>query len=340
MRVSLGLFAICLSSCAQLAVSTSLDHHLHEIRSESRGLRPKPELTLAECAYLAHYGLEQAEAVDHRFGYCDRGGFKIAVHCYEPPEPQRVVVISHGYYDHAGTWKHAIPALLAAGNTVVIYDHPGHGLSGGKRASIDDFKHYVDVFEEVLGDCRRRSELPVVLVGHSMGCAVITDYLLDRDRSFEPAQTIFLAPLIRPSLWGPSRFANAALGWAISAVPRVFVRNSSDPSYLEFVKDDPLHHRSVPLDWAGALLAWNRRACEFVPAGGLPIRILQGGRDGTVAWEYNLEFLGRKFPDATVRMFADGRHQLLNEAEPVRLEVVRELVDAAGRGSGGFASDR
>jgi alpha-beta hydrolase superfamily lysophospholipase len=320
-----------LSSCAQSPVPTSLDSHLHEIRSESKSIHPKRKFTAAENAYVAHYGLNQAEVVDHRFGYCDRGDFKIALHWYEPPVPQRVVVVSHGYYDHTGTWKHAIPALLAAGNTVVIYDHPGHGLSNGKRASIDDFRHYVDVLEDVLDDCQRRSRLPIVLAGHSMGCAVITDYLLDRDRSFKPSQTVFLAPLVRPSAWGPSKFGQTALAGALSSVPRVFTRNSSDPSYLEFVKQDPLHHRDVPLDWIRALVAWNQRASDFAPAEGLPIRILQGARDGTVAWKYNLEFLGRKFPDATVRIFADGKHQLLNEAEPLRSEVVQELVDAAGR---------
>jgi alpha-beta hydrolase superfamily lysophospholipase len=238
------------------------------------------------------------------------------------------VVVSHGYYDHAGTWRHAIPALLEAGNAVVIYDQPGHGLSSGARASISDFGEYVDVLECVMDGCRDRSELPIVLAGHSMGCAVITEYLLERDRAHEPARAVFVAPLVQTSFWGLSKVGQAGLSWAVSSVPRVFRKNSSDPGYLDFVKQDPLHHGWVPFEWIGALKVWNERAKNFTPSSQMPVRILQGAEDKTVQWEYNLDFLKSKFPDATVQFFPEGRHQLLNEAEPLRSEVLRELVDA------------
>lgn len=324
----LGTLSCCLSSCTPSRLATPIHGHLQEIRSESEPIHSKEKFTAAENAYVSHYGLDQEDSIKHRFGYCERGGYKIALHWYEPPTPKRIVVISHGYYDHSGTWKHAIPALLEAGNTVVIYDQPGHGLSNGKRATIDDFQHYVDVLEEVLNDCQRRSRLPIVLAGHSMGCAIITDYLLDRGRDFEPAQTVFLAPLIRSAFWGPSKFGHGLLAWATPSIPRVYRKNSSNPTYLDFVRQDPLHHPKVPLDWIDALLNWNKRIESFPPAQDVPIRILQGAKDGTAAWKYNLEFISQKFPDSTVSMFAEGRHQLLNESAPIRKEVLQELVDA------------
>jgi len=330
--VGIGLVGICASSCSQPTVPTNLESYLLDIRDGLRPLRAEAEFTESDRAYVAHYGLGQADDVAHRFGYCERGGFRIAQHWFEPPSPKRVVVISHGYYDHAGTWRHAIRALLAADCSVVVYDHPGHGLSGGDRAAIGDFRQYSEVFGEVLEDCRQHCKLPVVLLGHSMGCAVITDYLLGSGRNVEPVQTVFLAPLVRPALWGPSKFLQSAVGWAVPSVPRVFTENSSDPDYLEFVKADPLHHRRVPLAWTGALSAWQQRVEAFAPAPGTPMRILQGGRDATVAWRYNLGFLGRKFPEASVRMFDAGRHQLLNEAEELRSEVLSELVGAVCAG--------
>ena len=316
------------SSCAQVPTASTIDPHLEKIRSEARPIRPREQFTESERAYLVHYGLDISEAAVHRFGYHDCEKFDVALHWYEPTSPKRMVVISHGYYDHCGTWKHAIPALLAAGNSVVIYDHPGHGLSEGARASIDDFSDYVDVFETVVDDCKSRSQLPVVLAGHSMGCAVITEYLLDRQRSFQPSHAVFVAPLVRPTLWGPSKFGQSALSWAVSSVPRVLTRNSSNDEYLRFVEQDPLHHRSVPLKWTSALVDWNERASGFVPATAYPIRLIQGEKDGTVNWKFNLPFLQEKFPEATVRTFPTGRHQLLNESDSLRSEVLEELVES------------
>jgi alpha-beta hydrolase superfamily lysophospholipase len=320
-----------LSACAHSTPDPSpvLESQLEEIRDLQRPLHSKEDFSAAEQAYLAHYGLRQAPAVDHHFGFLDCRGTKVAAHWCQPPAAQRLVVVAHGYYDHCGTWKHAIPALLADGNAVFIYDHPGHGLSEGERASIEDFRDYAVVLDEVVTFCQGRSELPIVLAGHSMGCAVITEFLLGHHRHFEPARTVFLSPLVRPTSWNAARVGHAALDWLVAAVPRVPTENSSDPVYLEFVRHDPLHHRSVPLAWTGALFAWNERAETFVPDGaGRPVTILQGVKDKTVSWEFNLDFLSARFPNHAVRMFPEGRHQLLNEAEPLRSEVLGELADA------------
>ena len=323
-----------LLACMPSNPPSNLQIQLEEISSSSRPLHTQRKFTIAEVAYCSHYGLRQFGLVQHRFGFRNYSNCKIALHWYEPLNPKRAVVVCHGYFDHSGTWKHAIPALLEAGNTVIIYDHPGHGLSHGERASIQDFGDYVDVLAQVLADCQSRSELPIVLAGHSMGCAVITDYLLLRNPGFKTPRTVFLAPLVQPSKWQSVRVAEKLLTWAVSSVPRILTKNSSNSDYLNFVKADPLHHRRIPLAWTSALLDWNQRAEDFAPSTGRPLTILQGARDDTVDWKYNLDYLRRKFPDATVRMFREGRHQLLNESTPLRSEVIVELV-AAVKGSRG-----
>jgi len=301
-------------------VTTSLD----EIREAKRVLHSKREASKAERDYLAYYELDQSNEIEHRLGYLACGPFAIFLHHYVPRNPQRVVVVSHGYFDHAGTWKHAIPALLAAGNTVAIYDQPGHGLSDGERATIGDFRDYVDVLETMVERFREQADLPIVLAGHSMGCAVISDYLLDRQG--DAAGAVLVSPLIRSAAWVPSKVGHAAVGWALPSVPRVFMQNSSDEDYLQFVKDDPLHHREVPFPWSKALFEWNRRAEIFEPREDCPIHILQGERDSTVDWPYNLAFLSEKFPNASIDRFEEGEHQLLNEATPLRSTVLETLT--------------
>lgn len=307
---------------------------LNEIREAGRPVHSKDEASAAERNYLSHFGLHQADEVDHRFGYLACGDVDVFMHRCEPPNPKRVVV-SHGYYDHTGTWKHAISALLAAGNAVVIYDQPGHGLSGGERATVDDFHEYIDVLETMVGRCQEESSknLPIVLAGHSMGCAVISDYLLERRGDATGA--VLISPLIRSAAWVPSKVGHAAVGWVLPSVPRVFMQNSADEDYLQFVKDDPLHHREVPFAWTKALFEWNRRAETFEPRDDCEVHILQGEADSTVDWKFNLAFLGEKFPRSTVDRFEGGEHQLLNEAPPLRSAVLEELVTAVA----GFPGD-
>src|SRR3712207_8976792 len=82
-------------------------------------------------------------------------------------DPARLVVLVHGYGEHIGRYEHVARALAARGATVVGPDHVGHGRSGGEQALVEDF-------EAVIADLRprvqdARGELPVVMVGHSMG---------------------------------------------------------------------------------------------------------------------------------------------------------------------------
>ena len=60
------------------------------------------------------------------------------------------ILISHGYYDHAGLYGHLIEHLLSRGWNVAIFDHIGHGLSSGSRAEIQDFDQYVQVLSRVV----------------------------------------------------------------------------------------------------------------------------------------------------------------------------------------------
>ena len=321
----LGSFLMIFSSCSTQPIS-SVDAHLQVIRHTAKPLHSKQAFTQAETSYLAHYDLEQAADIEHHFGYLGQDQGKVAVHWFESPKASRIVVVCHGYFDHTGTWKHAIPALLDAGNSVLIYDHPGHGLSEGEPAFINDFRDYVVVLEKVLDYCRRHTDLPIVLAGHSMGCAVISDYILERQR--KESHAVFIAPLIRTAGWRASKISHAFFGRLFPTVPRVFRKNSSDRAYLEFVKADPLHCRRVPLAWTKALIDWNKRSESFAPREDCQVRILQGARDSTVNWKFNLAFLKSKLPQSSVFMFPEGQHQLLNEAQPLLADVLKELVSA------------
>ena len=78
-------------------------------------------------------------------------------------------VLVHGAWHGAWCWHKVVPRLESAGHTVVTLDLPAHGTDATpvKEVTMDD---HVDRVGEVL---EAQSE-PAVLVGHSMGGAIIT----------------------------------------------------------------------------------------------------------------------------------------------------------------------
>ena len=50
-----------------------------------------------------------------------------------PPEPERVVVLAHGFAEHSGRYDSLGAWFAARGVAVHALDHEGHGRSAGRR---------------------------------------------------------------------------------------------------------------------------------------------------------------------------------------------------------------
>jgi alpha-beta hydrolase superfamily lysophospholipase len=281
---------------------------------------PHPDIS----TYFSFYGLDIPCKL-HRFGYVKVKQWSIATHIYYPEGKIRgTVIAAHGYYDHTGTWKHALKALIAHGFAVVIYDQPGHGLSNGARAEIKNFSEYVAVLKMMLASAHKTMPGPYHIVAHSMGCAATMDYLLSDPSASGVDRVVLVAPLVRSMHWRLSTGGQALAKSFVSTVRRKFRKNSSDRAYLRFVKKDPLHARTVPLSWVDALKAWNFRAVKL-KASQRKLLIIQGDHDKTVDAKYNLAFLKERFPNRKVMTIKGGDHQLFNELPMMRAKTLSAL---------------
>jgi alpha-beta hydrolase superfamily lysophospholipase len=65
---------------------------------------------------------------------------------------------------------------------------------------------------------------------------------------------------------------------------------------------------------------WDKRAAEY-PTIDRKIKIIQGSRDMTVDWRYNIEVIRSKFATTDVTMIEGGDHELLNESDMIRGKV-------------------
>lgn len=102
-----------------------------------------------------------------------------AIHIWEPIQPRGVILAIHGGMAHAGDY--VTPALYfrKKGFATVSYDMCGH--DNKKRVDIPGFHSFLDDGELFLKWVKSNyPELPIFVMGHSMGALIATHLGLDR----------------------------------------------------------------------------------------------------------------------------------------------------------------
>ncbi len=250
--------------------------------------------------------------------------FNIALHVWKPIQPRATLWVLHGYFDHVGLFQHVIRWALSQQMAVVAFDLPGHGLSSGEPAVIDDFGQYRAVLTALLDQLQPALPQPAYGVGQSTGAAIIIDTLLNPP--FSPAQSpwekvVLLAPLVRPVAWRSVNMSYRLVKPFSEFVPRTFNGNTNDPNFLHFLENnEPLQAKVISARWVGAMINWANKMETLVPSQISPC-IIQGDLDQTVDYPFNLSLLQRQFHQPTIHMLAGAYHHLVNESETIRQQI-------------------
>lgn len=254
-------------------------------------------------------------------GRMDAGGYDIVGQVWIPDQPVATLFLIHGFYDHMGLFRHLIEWALSMNFAVISCDLPGHGLSSGPRASINDFAEYQVVLQRLFEEASAlQLPAPWHLCGQSTGGAILIDHLLNHGiESPAQGQVILLAPLVRPRAWGWSRLSYYLLNPFVTGIARRFSENSNAPAFLPFLLADPLQPQRLPTAWVGALARWIKRV-EAAPVSLRSPLIIQGEADMTVDWSHNLGVLSEKFSQPRILMLRDARHHLANEIPEFRAQ--------------------
>ncbi|GHE21032.1 alpha/beta hydrolase [Halomonas urumqiensis] len=285
--------------------------------------------------YLTHYGLSPlvADHVGLHAGYVQAGDFQLWTQVWSPAEPVGTAFVVHGYFDHLGLYRHLLERLLDRNWRVVLWDLPGHGLSSGARASINDFDDYGNCLLDLQRHLEEEglAQRPWLGVGQSTGAAILATDALTHGDNGRWAGLALLAPLVRPWGWNQSSWLHLLVGPFVRSIPRKFRDNSTDSAFADFLREgDPLQADRVAIDWVSAMRRWMPKLLAM-PPNPVPTLILQGEQDLTVDWEWNLGVLEHKFPNAEIHRHPEARHHLVNEAEPIRrmlFEVLDRFIDS------------
>ncbi len=286
------------------------------------GARPSEEMR----AFCRFYGIaftEHRADLEHLAGYVNSGPYRVALHCWRQPQAVANLFIVHGYYDHTGLFSKLVAWGIEQRCNVVIFDLPGHGLSSGEPAVIHDFGDYAQAIHDVL-ERVRLPELPLWALGQSTGCAALVEYA--RRFAWPFTAAVFLAPLVRPANWRAVRVAHRTLKPFVRSVRRKFPVNTGDRDFLAFQQRDPLQCTVMPLAWISALGRW-LATLEKRDLGVGPVLVIQGDRDATVDWRYNLPYVQALFPKTEVLSLPGAGHQLANETESVRTRYFTRITE-------------
>ncbi|HVP31118.1 MAG TPA: lysophospholipase [Myxococcota bacterium] len=258
------------------------------------------------------------------------GGLSLHRRAWLPPQPRRVIAVAHGYAEHAGRYD-ALGAWFAArGFAVHALDHRGHGRSEGPRGHVARFDDFLDDLERFLALVRgEHPDVPVTLLGHSMGGLIVASLLA------RGASTIDDAVLSAAALAFPPDMSRVRLGLARIArriAPRLRAPSGLDPSGLSrdvrvvrAYLEDPLVFRHISASLACELQqAIGRLATEPKPIE-LPILVLHGGDDPIVPAEASRRYFGHaRGPGSELRIYPKLRHEIFNE--PEQEDVFRDVL--------------
>ncbi len=96
----------------------------------------------------------------------------IQIHSSTSGKGPKTVILVHGWTCDERTWMSQVP-VLSKDYRVITLDLPGHGQSGSPK----DGKLSMDLFARAIEAVRQQGKADrIVLVGHSMGTAVIMQY--------------------------------------------------------------------------------------------------------------------------------------------------------------------
>ncbi len=250
--------------------------------------------------------------------FLSQDGLRIYYRHWEEANPTKILCIVHGLAEHSGRYTHVADFFINQGYAVFALDLRGHGISQGKRGHAKTFDHLLSDVEELLKSARaEHTDLPMFLLGHSMGGNIVANYVLKKPTN-ELTGYILSSPWLRlafePPVW-KMKLAKLVSGILPSLTqPDGLDANalSRDQSIVDAYKADPMVHGiiSAGLFTSGTLAGEEvlQRSFEIK----IPGLIYHGDADRIVNWNAS-EAFAKNNKMATWKLLKGVYHEGLND---------------------------
>ncbi|MBB3039075.1 alpha/beta hydrolase [Hoyosella altamirensis] len=238
---------------------------------------------------------------------------------WDNPDAKFCALLCHGYGEHIGRYDHVADALVRAGAEVHGADHVGHGRSDGERVLVRDYEAVVDDFHRLAEKVNSR-DLPLVLIGHSMGGMIASRYA--QRFGNELTALVLSGPVL-------GRWDAAAGLLAAEEIPEVPI----DPETLSRDPEVGRLYESDPLVWHGkfkrttleALMNCIETINDAGSLGRLPTLWVHGEDDALVPIEGTRQGIDKiRGSLFSQKMYPGARHEVFNETN--KSEVLRDVT--------------
>jgi alpha-beta hydrolase superfamily lysophospholipase len=259
------------------------------------------------------------------------GGVRIVYDVWTPDvTPRGVVVLSHGFGEHARRYDHVAQRFGEDGLVTYALDHRGHGRSGGKRVLVKDISEYTGDFGTLVGIATKEHPGDTrIVLGHSMGGGIVFAYGVEHPDDYD------LMVLSGPAVAAQSVVSPLLVLFAKTVgviAPGLPVQQldanaiSRDPAVVDAYNTDPLvHHGKVPAGIGRALLMVGETMPQRAPALTAPLLVVHGAEDALIPVDGSrqlVEVVGS--PDVELKIYPGLYHEVFNE--PERDQVLNDVV--------------
>ncbi len=239
--------------------------------------------------------------------------------------PVAALAIVHGLGEHSERYNHVGGYFAERGYAVFAVDLRGHGRSQGKRGHINHFDEYLDDAQSLVNYTQSQApNLPLFLLGHSMGGLISLTYALKRPQGL--AAVIASGPGLRTRMKVPAW--KITLGKIMSSVfPSLSMPNGIDPNHISHDPEivgayisDPLNHDKVTARWYTEFTNAGEWALQNANKLSIPALILQGGDDPIVdPGGAKAFFDGIRHSNKSHIEYPGLYHEILNEPEKLKV---------------------
>jgi alpha-beta hydrolase superfamily lysophospholipase len=238
------------------------------------------------------------------------------------------VILVHGHGDHSGGLQSISTKLIKNGYFVYAFDLRGHGKSSGKRGFIrswDEYRGDLHEFRKLVA--LEQPELPLYIVGHSMGGLITLDYILDNSTGISGIAAI--APAISYEV---TAFERLGVTLMSKIKPDYSIDKNKDyqflaenPSLRAKFYSDRLRHNTITPDLGHGLIQAISRVRNNAKSIKLPF-LLQYGLEDKITPPTRLRHFFNQVASEEKRVveYASARHRPFNEVG--REKFLGELV--------------
>ena len=229
-------------------------------------------------------------------------GFNLFYRAHLPAEPQGVLLFVHGLAEHSGRYGNPIEYFAPRGQACYALDLRGHGESPGKRVHVDHFDDYDRDVTTVRKLARAaHPNLPLRLVGHSMGGLIVLRHLLHHPGAVDGAILSSPGLAAHPSL-EPAAPLKLAAKLLSRLLPGFLIDSgidssgiSRDPEVVAAYRADPLVSNKVSARWYTSVVDAQHEVRTSAAQLTTPILLMQSGADTLVSPEATARW-GKRLP--------------------------------------------